>query len=73
MPTAPVPRLTLSAHEAAEVLGISVQLLYEQAKRDEFAILRVGRRLRVPVRPLLELVGMSWEEWVMVESSAASA
>jgi len=73
MHTAPVPRLTLSAQEAAEVLGISVQLLYEQARRDTLPTMRVGRRLRVPVRPLLSLVGMSWEEWVTAESSTASA
>lgn len=73
MHTAPGPRLTLSAQEAANVLGISVQLLYEQARRAELPTMRVGRRLRVPVRPLLSLVGVSWEEWVTAESSTPSA
>lgn len=61
------PRLTLSVREAAEVLGISAELVYEQAKRDELPSVRVGRRVRVPVRPLLNLVGMSWEDWLAAE------
>jgi excisionase family DNA binding protein len=66
-------RLTLSVREAAHVLGISPDLVYERAKRDELPAVRVGRRLRVPVRPLLDLIGMTWEEWLAVESSAQRA
>lgn len=70
MQTALSPRLTLSVREAAEILGISAELVYDRAKRDELPTVRVGRRVRVPVRPLLILVGMSWEDWLAAESAA---
>lgn len=71
MHTVAGPRLTLSVREAAEVLGISAELVYEQAKRDELPTVRVGRRVRVPVRPLLNLVGMSWEDWLAAELASS--
>ena len=58
------PRVTMSVDETAELLGISRWLAYEQIQRGELPVIRMGRRLRVPVRPVLALVGMSWEEWL---------
>ncbi len=59
--------------EAAELLGVSRWLAYEQVQRGTLPVLRVGRRLRVPVRPLLALIGMSWEDWLAAESPPRSA
>ena len=58
------PRVTMSVNETADLLGISRWLAYEQIQRGELPVIRMGRRLRVPVRPVLALVGMSWEDWL---------
>ena len=65
------PRLTMSVEDAAELLGISRWLAYEQAQRGDLPVLRIGRRLRVPVRRLLDLVGLTWDEWLACQSAAA--
>lgn len=66
-------RMTISVEEAAELLGISRWLAYEQVQRGELPVIRIGRRLRVPVRPLLELVGMTWDDWLAFTASVQSA
>jgi excisionase family DNA binding protein len=40
-------RPTLSVDEAAVVLGVGRGTLYEAIRRDEFPVLRIGRRIRV--------------------------
>jgi excisionase family DNA binding protein len=50
-PAAGVPRLTLSKHEAADALGVSVDFL-EQHVMHELKIVRRGRRRLIPVREL---------------------
>jgi excisionase family DNA binding protein len=50
-PTTGVPRLTLSKHEAADALGVSVDFL-EQHVMHELRIVRRGRRRLIPVREL---------------------
>jgi len=67
------PRMTISVSETADLLGISRWLAYEQIQRGELPVIRIGRRLRVPVRPLLAIVGMSWEDWLAAEPGAQSA
>lgn len=67
------PRVTISVNETADLLGISRWLAYEQIQRGELPVIRIGRRLRVPVRPLLTLVGMTWEDWLAAEPRAQSA
>jgi excisionase family DNA binding protein len=67
------PCVTMSVGETADLLGISRWLAYEQIQRGELPALRMGRRLRVPVRPVLELVGMSWEEWLATQPRLRSA
>ncbi len=67
------PRMTISVSETADLLGISRWLAYEQIQRGELPVIRMGRRLRVPVRPLLAIVGMSWEDWLAAEPRAQSA
>ena len=46
----------LSVEEAGEMLGISRQLAYQLANRDDFPCLRIGRRLLIPRRKLIEWV-----------------
>lgn len=67
------PRMTISVDETADMLGISRWLAYDQIQRGELPAVRVGRRLRVPVRPLLALVGMTWEDWLAAEQPVPSA
>ena len=67
------PRVTMSVTETADLLGISRWLAYEQIQRGELPAIRMGRRLRVPVRPVLELVGMSWEDWLATQPRLRSA
>lgn len=51
-------RLALTVAEAGAVLGISRALAYELVARGELPSLRLGRRLVVPKRALLELLGL---------------
>jgi excisionase family DNA binding protein len=67
------PRVTMSVNETADLLGISRWLAYEQIQRGELPVIRMGRRLRVPVRPVLALVGMSWEDWLATQPRLRSA
>lgn len=67
------PRMTISVDETADLLGISRWLAYDQIQRGELPAVRVGRRLRVPVRPLLALVDMTWEDWLAAELLIQSA
>ncbi len=67
------PRVTMSVNETADLLGISRWLAYEQIQRGELPVIRMGRRLRVPVRPVLALVGMSWEDWLAAQPRFRSA
>lgn len=51
---------TLTVPEAAEMLGISAWQAYELIKRDEFPapVLRLGRAIRIPRRPLEKVLGI---------------
>ena len=53
-------RLTVTIEEAAVLLGISRNLTYELAARDELPVpvIRLGRRILVPREPLLEALGV---------------
>lgn len=48
---------TVSVPVAGAVLGIGRGASYEAAKNGTLPTIRVGRRLRVPVQPLLRLIG----------------
>jgi len=52
-------RRTCTIEEAALLLGIGRTLAYALAKRDEFPVplIRLGRRILVPKRALLRLLG----------------
>ncbi len=45
-------KLTLSVDEMAAVLGISRPKAYELAHSDGFPVIRIGRRIRIPVTEL---------------------
>jgi excisionase family DNA binding protein len=50
-------RLVVSIAEAAALLGISRALAYDLAAQGELPVIRLGRRMVVPRRALLALVG----------------
>ena len=50
-------RPTLSIPETGEVLGLSRQGAYDAARRGDFKVIRIGRRLVVPVVALRRLLG----------------
>ncbi len=50
-------RGVVSVPEAAEVLGIGKNLAYTAAAAGTIPTLRIGRRVVVPVAPLLKLIG----------------
>lgn len=51
---------TLTMGPACDLLGISTWQGYQLVKRDEFPVpvLHLGRAIRVPTRPLLDLLGI---------------
>jgi len=50
-------RLTLTADEVAEILGIGRSAVYESIRRGDLPALRFGRRIVVPRAALLRLLG----------------
>jgi excisionase family DNA binding protein len=50
-------RLTCTVPEAGRLLGIGRDAAYAAAERGEIPVLRLGRRLVVPVPRLLQLLG----------------
>jgi len=50
-------RPTIAVPEAAELLGISRSQGYAAARTGDLPTLALGRRLVVPVRPLLAMLG----------------
>ena len=53
-------KTTISVSQAAEVLGIGLSLAYAQAANGrigEVRVIRIGRRVVVPTRDLLRVLG----------------
>ena len=51
------PQITMmTVEEMGEMFGISRQLAYQLARRDDFPTLRIGRRLLIPSGKLIEWV-----------------
>lgn len=61
MPADELPT-TISIDDASEILGVSPRTAYRAAAREQIPTLRIGRRLFVPTRPLLDLLGLDAEE-----------
>jgi len=51
--------VTISAEEASHLLGISRTATYEAIHRNEIAVIRIGRRVRVLAKPLHDLLSGS--------------
>lgn len=49
-------RLTLTVTEAAKLLGIGRNLCYDRVKTGEIPVIKIGRRLLVPRKALMELL-----------------
>ena len=47
-------KLAYNSKEAAAALGVSLPTFYELSNRDDFPVVRVGRRVLVPVDGLRE-------------------
>lgn len=54
-------RLTITVPEAGALLGINRDAAYAAVERGEIPALRLGRRICVPVAPLLKLLGVDLE------------
>jgi excisionase family DNA binding protein len=53
---------TISVQHAARLLGVSRSAAYRAAARGQLPTITFGRRLLVPTRPLLELLGVPIDE-----------
>jgi excisionase family DNA binding protein len=49
---APIPRLALSLREAAQATGLSERTIKELSRANQIPLVRVGRRVLVPVAAL---------------------
>lgn len=47
-------KTTISVQELASELGISMTKAYELAKREDFPVIRIGKRILIPVEILNE-------------------
>ncbi len=52
----PLPRLTMTMQEAAQLIGISVSAAYDAAARGEIPTVRIGRRVLVKREQLVGLL-----------------
>ncbi len=48
--------VTLSVHQAANVLGLSRAATYEAVRRGQLPSLRIGRRILIPTRRLIDML-----------------
>ena len=58
----PMDRQTLTVPEAGKVLGIGRNSAYEAARRGQIPVIRLGRRLLVPVAALRRLLAQGHRE-----------
>lgn len=54
----------ISVDDASGLLGVSRRTAYRAAARGQIPTLRIGRRVFVPTRPLLEMLGLDQGEAV---------
>jgi excisionase family DNA binding protein len=53
---------TITVEQAGGLLGLPVRTTYRAAARGEIPSIRIGRRLLVPTRRLLDLLGLDGDE-----------
>ena len=51
------PLATLNVHETADLLGTSEDAIYDSIRAGRLPSLRLGRKVLVPVAPLLAMLG----------------
>jgi excisionase family DNA binding protein len=51
-------RVTITVPEAGDLLGVGRTAAYDAVARGELPALRIGRRILVPVAPLLAMLGV---------------
>lgn len=61
-PAAPSRPLAVSIDEAARLLSVSRDLVYDMVARRQLVAVRLGRRSVIPVRALEEILGHATEE-----------
>lgn len=49
---------TISISKTGELLGISRRTAYRAAGRDQIPTIRIGRRIYVPTRPFIRMLGL---------------
>ena len=62
---------TITVDQAAEILQLSRDSVYEGVKRDQIPSLRVGRRIVLPVPRFLEWLGAKKDSTVVVPDETA--
>lgn len=55
----PSAAVTITVEEAARRLGINRNSAYEGVKRGEIPVVRIGRRLLVPLAPFERMLGLT--------------
>ena len=63
---------TITVEQAGELLGISRRSAYRAASNGELPTIKLGRRLLVPTKRVLELLGLS-EDRLADQSAGVSA
>lgn len=53
---------TITVEQASNIIGLPVRTAYRAAARGEIPSIRIGRRLLVPTRRLLDLLGLEPHE-----------
>lgn len=61
MDTSTLPN-TISVEVAASLLGVSTDATYDAVRRGEIRSVRVGRRIRIATKPLLDQLGLDTPE-----------
>jgi excisionase family DNA binding protein len=64
--------ITLTVPEAASLVGVSRTTAYELVRAGHLPSVRLGRRIIVPLGPLLERLGMTIDDWLVLNRSEAS-
>jgi excisionase family DNA binding protein len=55
---------TLTVEQASRILGLPLRTTYRAAARQQIPTLRIGRRLLVPTRRFLDLLGLDSDDIV---------
>ena len=52
-------RTVITVEELGQVFGVGRRQAYDLVHSDQIPIIRVGRSIRVPVAPVLDMLGLS--------------